>query len=77
MDGSLSRLLEESVDIAWVYLQRSGELELENSDAAGFLTDTIERMIRHGHRNRIFLANKAISKYRESRADVVPIREPA
>ncbi len=75
MDGSLSRLLEESVDIAWVYLQRSGELE--NSDAAGFLTDTIERMIRYGHRNRIFLANKAISKYRESRAEVVPIREPA
>lgn len=75
MDGSLSRLLEESVDIAWVYLQRSGELE--NSDAARFLTDTIERMIRYGHRNRIFLANKAISKYRESRADVVPIRQPA
>ena len=75
MDGSLSRLLEESVDIAWVYLQRSGELE--HSDAAWFLTDTIERMIRHGHRNRIFLANKAISKYRESKANVVPIKEPA
>lgn len=75
MDGSLSRLLEESVDIAWVYLQRSGELE--DSYAASFLTDTIERMIRYGHRNRIFLANKAISKYRESRAGAVPVREPA
>ena len=74
MDGSLSRLLEESVDIAWVYLQRSGELD--RPDAARFLTDTIEWLIRCGHRNRIFLANKAISKYRESRASIVPIREP-
>ena len=75
MEGSLYRLLEESVDIAWVYLDRSGELG--NGDAVRILVDTIERMIRHGHRNRIFLANKAISQYRESRANVVPIREPA
>ena len=75
MDGSLSLLLAESVEIAWTYLQRSGELD--SSDATRFLTDTIERMIRHGHRNRIFLANKAIAKYRESRANVVPIGELA
>jgi hypothetical protein len=75
VEGSLSRLLEESVDIAWVYLQRSGELG--SGDAAWFLTDTIEQMIRHGHRNRIFLANKAIAKYRESRSHVVAIREHA
>ena len=61
--------------IAWTYLQRSGELD--HSDAARFLTDTIERMIHYGHRNRIFLANKAISKCRKSRPDVVPVREPA
>jgi hypothetical protein len=68
-------LLEESADIAWVYLERSGELG--EVGAARFLTDTIERMIRQGHRNRIFLANKAIAKYRESRNSVVPIREHA
>jgi hypothetical protein len=75
VDGSLSRLLEESVNIAWVYLERSGELG--NGDAARFLTDTIEQMIRRGQRNRMFLANKAIAKYRNSRSHVVPIREHA
>jgi hypothetical protein len=45
---SLSQLLEESVNIAWGYLERSGELG--NGDAARFLTDTIERMICRGQR---------------------------
>jgi hypothetical protein len=72
---SLSQLLEESVDIAWVYLDRSGELG--NGDTVRFLTDTIELMIRRGQRNRMFLANKAIMKYRESRSYVVPIQEHA
>jgi hypothetical protein len=75
VDGSLSYLLEESVNIAWVYLQRSGELR--GDDSAGFLSDTVERMIRQGHRNRMFLANKAILKYRASKFNVVSIREPA
>jgi hypothetical protein len=75
VEGSLYRLLEESVDIAWVYLDRSGELG--NGDAVRILVDTIERMIRHGHRNRMFLANKAIAKYLESKGDVVAIREHA
>jgi hypothetical protein len=34
-------------------------------------------MIRQGRRNRIFLANRAITKYRESRNSAVPIREHA
>ena len=74
VDGSLSQLLEESVDIAWVYLQRSGEVE---NDAARYLTDSIEAMIRSGQRNRMFLANIAIIKYRASKekGNVVPIRE--
>jgi hypothetical protein len=75
MGVSLSSLLEESVNIAWVYLNRSGELG--NGDTARFLTDTIDLMIRRGQRNRMFLANKAIIRYRESRRNVVPIREHA
>jgi hypothetical protein len=74
VDGSLSQLLEESVDIARVYLQRTGEME---NDAARFLTDTIEVMIRRGQRNRMYLANMAIIKYRalKEKGNVVPIRE--
>jgi hypothetical protein len=70
----LSQLLEESVEIAWVYLQQTGELE---NDAARYLSDVIEVMIRGGQRNRMFLANMAIIKYRASkeRGNVVPIRE--
>jgi hypothetical protein len=75
VEGSLYRLLEESVDIAWVYLDRSGELG--SGDALRILTDTIGRMIQDGHRNRMFLANKAIAKYLESRRNVVAIREHA
>ncbi len=74
MDPSFSQLLEESVDIAWVYLQRTGELD---NDAARYLTDAIETMIRRGLRNRMFLANMAIIKYRvfKDKRKIVPIRE--
>jgi hypothetical protein len=76
VESSLSQLLEESVEIAWVYLQQTGEL---GNDAARYLTDTIESMIRHGQRNRMFLANMAIIKYRalKEKDNVVPIREDA
>ena len=76
MEVSLSQLLEESVDIAWVYLQRIGEAD---NDVARYLVDTIEPMIRRGQRNRMFLANMAIIKYRalRERGNVVPIREDA
>lgn len=76
MDVSLSQLVEESVEIAWVYLQQTGELE---NDAARYLSDTIVAMIRSGQRNRMFLANMAIIKYRASKqqGNVVPIREDA
>jgi hypothetical protein len=76
VEVSLSQLLEESVDIAWVYLQRIGELD---NDGARYLVDTIELMIRRGQRNRMFLANMAIIKYRavRERGNVVPIREDA
>jgi hypothetical protein len=68
--------LEESVDIAWAYLKQTGEAE---NDTARYLVDAIEAMIRRGQRNRMFMANIAIIKYRVSkeRDNVVPIRENA
>jgi hypothetical protein len=44
-------LLEASFKIAWDYLQRTNALQ---DDAARFLTDEIERLIRKGHKNRMF-----------------------
>jgi hypothetical protein len=63
---SLSQLLEDSFQIAWEYLERTGEL---GGDAAAsrFLSDTIETMIRGGQRNRLALSNRAISAYQRSR----------
>lgn len=74
MDVSLSELLEESVEIAWVYLQRTGQAD---DDAARYLTDTVEAMIGRGQRNRMFLANIAIIKYQayKEKRNVIPIRE--
>jgi len=74
---SSSQLLEEAVNIAWVYLQRTGELG-DGSIAACFLSERVA-MIRRGQRNRMFLANMAIISYRASRESSrsVPIRQNA
>jgi hypothetical protein len=76
VEVSLSQLLEESVDIAWVYLQRTGEAD---NDAARYLTDTVEVLIRRGQRNRMFLANMAIIKYRtfKEKENIIPMKENA
>jgi hypothetical protein len=78
LETPLSQTLEEAVNIAWVYLQRTGDLG-DGNVAAVFLTNTIESMMRRGQRNRIFLANKAIIKYRAymENKNVIPIREYA
>jgi type IV secretory pathway TrbF-like protein len=67
---SLSQLLEDSFQIAWEYLERTGEL---GGDAAAsrFLSDTIETMIRRGQRNRLALSNRAISAYQRHRSSGV------
>lgn len=78
MPVSSSQLLEEAVNIAWVYLQRTGELG-DGSIAACFLSERVDAMIRRGQRNRMFLANMAIISYRASRESSrsVPIRQNA
>jgi hypothetical protein len=53
-----------------VFQYRLGISSENGCDAARFLTDEIERLIRKGHRNRMFLANIAIIKYREFRREV-------
>jgi hypothetical protein len=67
MAVSLSQLLEDSFQIAWEYLERTGELG-DAAAASRFLSDTIEIMIRRGQRNRLALSNRAISAYRHHRS---------
>jgi hypothetical protein len=68
MTISLSRLLEDSSQIAWEYLERTGELG-ESAVASRFLSDRIEAMIRRGQRSRLGLSNRAISAYQHFGVD--------
>jgi hypothetical protein len=61
-------LIENSLQIAWNYLERTGELG-DPGVASRFLFDTIETMIRRGERRRLLLSNRAINDYKRFRAE--------
>ncbi|NOJ48894.1 hypothetical protein HCN50_22025 [Bradyrhizobium sp. WSM 1744] len=68
MRETLAKLIADSFEIAWDYLEATGELG--NPDvAANHLLDTIEAMIRRGERRRLLLSNNAISAYQRFRAE--------
>jgi hypothetical protein len=58
----LSHLIEHSIQIAWDYLERTGELD-DPENASKVLLDTVEAMIRQGVRSRLLLSNRAITAY--------------
>jgi hypothetical protein len=76
MSISPSQLLEDSFQIAWEYLERTGELG-DGAAASRFLSDTIETMIRQGQRSRLALANRAIGGYQRFRLSGATGSEPA
>ncbi len=54
-EHSTSVLIESSIQIAWDFLERSGEIE-NPVIASRFLYDSIELMVRQGVRNRLLLS---------------------
>ena len=74
MTNSLSQLLEESLQIAWEYLERTGELG-DGAEASRFLGKHIEDMILRGKHSRLLLSNSAIEAYQRFRGDRT--KEPA
>jgi hypothetical protein len=66
MTEPMPLLIESSVEIAWDYLARTGELG-DAMVAGRFLSDTIESMVRRGERRQLMLANKAIAAYQQFR----------
>ena len=58
----LHHLVENSIQIAWDYLERTGELEGPEV-ASKVLLDAVELMIRQGVRSRLLLSNRAITAY--------------
>ncbi len=59
-------LVEQSFEIAWSVLERSGELR-ERERAAQLLATTIIDMIGRGERRRLLLSNRAIETYRRQK----------
>jgi hypothetical protein len=68
MSETMQSTFANSFQIAWDYLEGTGELG--NPDrAAQHLLDTIEVMIRYGERRRLVLSNRAIASYQRFRAE--------
>jgi hypothetical protein len=68
MDQPLPLLMENSLQVAWDYLEATGELG-DAQTAARFLLDSVEVMIRSGERRQLLLSNRAIDAYRKFRAE--------
>jgi hypothetical protein len=68
MHEAMAKLIEDSFQIAWDYLEATGELGAPDI-AANTLLDTIETLVKHGERRRLLLSNKAISAYERFRAE--------
>jgi hypothetical protein len=68
MTETLLTLIENSFQIAWDFLEATGELGPPDT-AANHLLDTIEAMVRRGERRRLLLSNTAIASYRRLRVD--------
>jgi hypothetical protein len=58
-----TELFEQSFNIAWSVLARTGELG-EPIDTTRFLRERIAGMMRRGERRRLLLSNLAIDEYR-------------
>ena len=56
-------VMETAIQMAWDYLERSGELG-EPEVAARILLDQVERMVRRGELRPLMLSNRAIDAYR-------------
>lgn len=63
-DDMRALLTEETIQIAWNFLERAGEID-DPGEATQFLVNKIEFMIAQGQRNKLVLSNRAISAFKE------------
>jgi hypothetical protein len=63
MNQPLAHVMEASIQMAWDYLDRTGELG-DPEIAARILLDTVENMIRRGERRPLMLSNRAIDAWK-------------
>ena len=68
MSEPIPNVMETSIQMAWDFLDRTGELG-EPEIAARVLLDAVEGMIRQGERRPLMLSNKAIDAYRRFKSE--------
>jgi hypothetical protein len=68
MSEPLPILIEVSIQIAWDYLERTGNLG-DRHVASGVLLKSVESMVLRGERRRPMLSNRAIEDYKKFRAE--------
>jgi hypothetical protein len=66
MSDPLPILMENSIQIAWDYLERTGEID-DATMASKILLEAIEHMVRQGERRRLILSNNAITAYQRAK----------
>jgi hypothetical protein len=66
MSEPLPILMENAIEIAWDYLERTGQID-DAEFTSRFLLDTVEHMVRQGERRRLALSNRAITAYERFR----------
>jgi len=59
---SVYPLMEKSIEIAWDYLERSGQIQ-DPEFTSKFLLTSVEHNVRMGERRQLMLVNRAISDF--------------
>ena len=68
MSEPLSHLMEISIQIAWDYLEQTGEIGAPEV-ASRVLLKSVEHQVSLGERRRLMLSNKAVADYKRFRAE--------
>ena len=68
MSEPLPILMEKAIQIAWDYLEQTGQIE-DPEIASWLLLDTVAHMVRCGESRRLALSNGAIATYERLRAE--------
>ena len=68
MSEPLPNVMEASIQMAWDYLDRTGELG-DPEIAARVLLEAVETMVRRGERRPLMLSNRAIDSYRRFKGE--------
>ncbi|UPJ44972.1 hypothetical protein IVB40_13570 [Bradyrhizobium sp. 40] len=70
MSEPLPWLIENSIQIAWDYLERTGEI-VDAAETSKFLLKSVDEMVLKGERRKLMLANRAIDAYRLRKLRIV------